>query len=172
MSLKDILFRSQRRHGPYIVYSDFMGDTLTRTLLTVFESGGLTECLRGPIVDFGCGSGYLLHRIRAKDAQAIGIDLLPTRAYEDIQYLKRDMRDTGLPGNYASLVISNNIADYFDTPAEFDAIFREADRILQPGGVFAPMEFESHKLMRPFYDAGYLRAGLMFCRKPHPQQPL
>ncbi len=102
------------------------------------------------VVDFGCGSGIdvilAAHKVGSQ-GKVIGIDVTYQMIEQakqavvdaglpdiDIELLVTDMRKTGLPGNFADVLISNCAINLCQ---DKNIVLQEAFRILQPGGRIA-----------------------------------
>ena len=115
------------------------------------------------IVDMGCGTGTSSRRLAARFPQAvrvIGLDLSPhfltiasrvpevsllPAAEQDassrVEYMMADIADTGLAAGSAAMVSVCLVIH--ELPAERTAaVFREAYRILAPGGTMSVMEMD------------------------------
>jgi SAM-dependent methyltransferase len=114
-----------------------------------FDLAGLRAGER--VVDLGSGSGmdsFIASHKVGPDGQVIGIDMTvaqlvkaerlrsSNRAHAQLRFLKSYIHSTGLPGAHFDAVISNGV---FNLAPDKFAVFREAARLLRPGGrlVFA-----------------------------------
>lgn len=103
------------------------------------------------ILDLGTGIGQLPVAMKARfpDAEVWGIDVggpmvrfAHMRAADlgvDVHFAQRLAEDTKFPDNHFDIVIAN-ILFHEVNPDGAKAIFREANRVLRPGGVFVPRE--------------------------------
>jgi SAM-dependent methyltransferase len=101
------------------------------------------------VVDFGCGGGIdvilAAHRV-GPEGRVVGVDFTPQMierareavakaGLEDRTTLRvEDMADTNVPDNWADVVISNCVINLVP---DKDAVYREAHRLLRPGGRLA-----------------------------------
>jgi ubiquinone/menaquinone biosynthesis C-methylase UbiE len=97
------------------------------------------------VVDLGCGTGLSTRYWAGKAEQVIGVD--PTdsmreeagqAAFPNITYRKAFSHETGLPDRCATIVTCSQSLHWMDPLPTF----REAARILQPGGVFAAYDYD------------------------------
>jgi SAM-dependent methyltransferase len=116
---------------------------LRLTMEAVLERLG---ALRGRLVDLGCGGGELCAHAAGLGFDVIGVDLADGMI-EEAQRLRRDLSEgagrrlelrvgnaleSGLPAGIADAVTAIGLVEYLDGD---DAFFREAARLLRPGGV-------------------------------------
>lgn len=92
------------------------------------------------VLDVGCGTGYLLARLRERcpEAELLGLDLTPAmldRAADRLGGRMRLLCGSGdalpLPDGSLDAVVSANAFHFFDRP---DAALAEMGRVLRPGG--------------------------------------
>jgi ubiquinone/menaquinone biosynthesis C-methylase UbiE len=104
---------------------------------------GLQEL--GRVVDLGCGTGLSTRYWAAHARETVGID--PTTAMLDeakriggdsIRYLKGFSHAMGLPDHEADVVSCSQSLHWMDPLPTF----REAARILRPGGVFVAFDYD------------------------------
>lgn len=93
-------------------------------------------------VDCGCGSGQVVADLADRFTQVIGIDpnteqLNGAYSAPNVEYRIGPAENTGLPDNCANLVTAAAALHWFDQ-AEF---FKEAKRLLKPGGVVAAWSY-------------------------------
>ncbi len=92
------------------------------------------------VVDFGCGGGIdvilAAHKV-ASTGRVIGLDMTPQMiegAGRNVELKVADLAATGLPDSCADVVISNCVINLCPDKA---AVYREALRLLRPGGRLA-----------------------------------
>ncbi len=106
---------------------------------------GPTHGLR--IVDLGCGWGTLSFALARDAREVVGVDFaqaalricgerLKREPEVGLRFLRSDARSTGLPGGVWDLVVAADLVEHLD-PDDTLAVYREARRLLRPGGRFA-----------------------------------
>jgi len=100
------------------------------------------------VVDLGSGWGTLsfalaplVSRVVGVDFSARAVDLSEARRNREggpanLRFLQADARDTGLEGGSWDLVVAADLVEHLD-PDQSSAVYREAFRLLAPGGRFA-----------------------------------
>jgi SAM-dependent methyltransferase len=94
------------------------------------------------ILDYGCGDGTIVTRLRARNRQAFGCDVFyeggshRSNVPADLREagVIRDMPDGRIPhdDDTFDLVISNQV---FEHVPDFEAVLDEIQRVLKPGGI-------------------------------------
>lgn len=95
---------------------------------------------RGLVADLGCGPGHVARYLEEQGVTVVGIDLSPemvrvaAELHPGLEFRVGDMSRLDLPdASVAGIVAFYSIVHF--SPAELGAIFREARRVLQPGGL-------------------------------------
>lgn len=105
-------------------------------------------------VDIGCGEGgdlSLMLANRCKNVTSLDYDqnvisglqkILDQKGIRNVEPKVADMTHTGLPDNYADLVLMSQVLHHATDPR---LALKEAIRILQPGGTLALLDLAQHK---------------------------
>ena len=100
------------------------------------------------VVDLGSGWGTLTFAMAPLVAEVVGVDfsgravsLCEARrdregAPDHLRFIQADAADTGLPGGEWDLVVAADLVEHLH-PHQAEAVYREAFRLLRPGGRFA-----------------------------------
>ncbi|MEQ8736500.1 MAG: class I SAM-dependent methyltransferase [Rhodospirillaceae bacterium] len=108
------------------------------------------------ILDLGCATGRLTFAMKDRfpEAEVWGLDVggpmvrfAHTRGVDlgkDVHYVQRLAEDTKFPDNHFDLITAYIMFHEVTSEAQ-DKIIAEAKRILRPGGVFFPMDFQTGK---------------------------
>ena len=81
------------------------------------------------LLDFGCGDMPYREVIEPRVGRYVGVDLkMNPKAEHHIDFDSK----TTLPGNYADIVLSNQVLEHVDSPQGY---LREARRLLKPDGI-------------------------------------
>jgi ubiquinone/menaquinone biosynthesis C-methylase UbiE len=107
--------------------------------------------LAGPVagrraVDLGCGWGTISFALAREAQEVVGVDFAKTAidlcrerlregAAENLRFLQADAADTGLSAGAWDLVVAADLVEHL-TPEDTRAVYREAHRLLRPGGRF------------------------------------
>jgi 2-polyprenyl-3-methyl-5-hydroxy-6-metoxy-1,4-benzoquinol methylase len=103
---------------------------------------GPLEGLR--VVDLGCGWGTISFALAREGASVVGVDFAQAavdicrarqerEALDDLGFLRADARDTGLEAGQWDLVVCADLVEHL-IPGDTRAVYREAWRLLRPGG--------------------------------------
>jgi len=86
------------------------------------------------LLDAGCGrAAPTLTKFHGKARRLIGIDVVEFAPGQDgIELCRRDLADTGLPGDSVDLIYSQSVMEHITEPG---AVFAEIARVLKPHGV-------------------------------------
>jgi len=124
----------------------FSGELIAPSFGCIYDLPGRADIKKGEIiVDFGSGSGYDLIRaakLTGPTGKAIGIDMTPEMIEQSTTNAKKmgldnvevklgEIENVPLEDNTADLVISNCV---INLSPDKQAVFKEAYRILKPGG--------------------------------------
>jgi len=95
---------------------------------------------RGLVADLGCGPGHVARYLQEQGIAVVGIDLSPEmirvagELHPGLEVRVGDMTCLDFPeASLAGIVAFYSIVHF--SPAELGAIFREARRVLKPGGL-------------------------------------
>jgi len=84
------------------------------------------------VIDFGCGGGYLLAALKAKEK--VGIEINPVARKEAIKNgVKTYTKISSVTNNWADVIISNHALEHVEEPL---VILKELRKKLKPGGRF------------------------------------
>ncbi|MBI2953571.1 MAG: methyltransferase domain-containing protein [Chloroflexi bacterium] len=118
-------------------------EVLLRALATELSAGRLGSSER--LIDLGCGTGFLLSRIRSEvcdSFELFGVDFADTaiakgkELHPSLQLFCEDASATHFDSEYFSILISYGSMEHFPDPAQ---AAHEVARLLQPQGLFLMM---------------------------------
>ena len=106
------------------------------------------------ILDIGTGTGRMLQLMGDRAREAIGVDLsrdmlavartnLSTSNYQNCSVRQADMYDLPFKDGGFDLAVSHMVLHFADRPQD---VFREASRVLKPGGQFVIVDFAPHEM--------------------------
>ncbi|QJE97115.1 class I SAM-dependent methyltransferase [Luteolibacter luteus] len=126
--------------GHYDAFRPTLPEALSGLLLEVARAHKSST-----VVDLGSGTGLSTRYWSGKVREVIGIE--PTDAMREeaerhggagVSYRRGFSHDTGLPDGSASIVVCSQALHWMDP----QGTFKEAKRILRPGGVFAACDYD------------------------------
>jgi ubiquinone/menaquinone biosynthesis C-methylase UbiE len=110
------------------------------------------------VVDLGCGTGLSTRAWSGRAERVIGAEPNPAmlaaaeaEAAPGVEYTQSFARETGLPDAAADIVTCSQSLHWMEPLP----VFREAARILRPGGVFAAYDYDWPPLVDPEVDQAY-----------------
>ncbi|MEO8348083.1 MAG: methyltransferase domain-containing protein [Acidobacteriota bacterium] len=119
---------------------------------------GLDVSPRWRVLEIGCGMGRLLRPLSPRVARVVGVDLseeMLRRAREqcaslpNVQLERTDGGLESLPDGTFDLVFSHIVFQHLPRKAYAERYFREAFRVLAPGGIFrVQVDGRSHQVFR------------------------
>lgn len=123
-------------------YLRLFGNSLQEHPLDDAMIGAFAALVRGgarPVLDVGCGPGYVTDRLRSLGVRAKGLDLssemvaLARKAFPDIEFEQGRMAEVDLPDGALDGLLSRSSIIH-TPPADVPAVFAEFHRLLAPGG--------------------------------------
>lgn len=132
----------------------------------VLELCGPVEGQR--IVDLGCGWGTISFALAETAREVVGVDFaeaairicrarLKREPMVGLRFTRADARDTGLPGGQWDLVVAADLVEHL-YPEDTLAVYREARRLLRPGGRLVVWTPNPEHLLERLRRWGVLRA--------------
>jgi SAM-dependent methyltransferase len=108
------------------------------------------------VVDLGCGTGLSTRAWSGVARRAIGIEpnaamLAAAPPVPDIEYCQAFAQETGLDDGIADIVTCSQSLHWMEP----EPTFAEAARILRPGGVFAPYDYDWPPVVDPEVDEAF-----------------
>jgi SAM-dependent methyltransferase len=108
------------------------------------------------VVDLGCGTGLSTRAWSGRADRVVGAEpnpamLAAAETAPGIEYVQAFAQETGLPGAAADVVTCSQSLHWMEPMP----VFREAARLLRPGGVFAAYDYDWPPLVDPEVDQAY-----------------
>ncbi len=105
------------------------------------------------ILELGCGRGEFLNEFEEFGLDAHGVDISDycKKFFPKLKFKKTDMANEKLPfeDNFFDIIYSKSIIEHFYYP---DKVFKEAYRVLKPGGLIITLTPEWKYIYKSFYD--------------------
>ena len=105
------------------------------------------------VLEIGCGRGEFLNEFTNKGLDGYGVDLLYycKNFFPNLNFKKVDMANEKLPyeDNFFDVIYSKSVIEHFYYP---DKIFKEAFRVLKPGGIIITLTPEWQYIYKSFYE--------------------
>lgn len=105
------------------------------------------------ILELGCGRGEFLNEFCQSGLDAYGVDLsdYSKNYFPKLKFLKTDLENKRLPfdDSLFDVIYSKSFIEHFYYP---EKIFKEAYRVLKPGGIIITLTPEWKYIYKTFYD--------------------
>ena len=105
------------------------------------------------LLELGCGRGDFLNEFKKKNLQVYGVDLsnYSQSFFSELNFKKVDLSKDKLPfeDNFFDVIYSKSFIEHFYYP---DIIFKEAYRVLKPGGQIITLTPEWQFIYKSFYE--------------------
>lgn len=121
------------------------------------------------VLDLGCGWGTLSFALARTDVrEVVGVDFaqasislceerLRRESIPKLSFLRADARETGLPSEEWDMVVAADLVEHLYA-ADTEAVYREAFRLLRPGGEFLVWTPNPQHFLEAFRRWGLLKA--------------
>ncbi len=105
------------------------------------------------ILEIGCGRGDFLNEFYQSGLEAHGVDIsdYSKNYFPKLKFLKTDLENESLPfdNSFFDVIYSKSLIEHFYYP---EKIFKEAYRVLKPGGIIITLTPEWKYIYKTFYD--------------------
>ena len=113
------------------------GGDSSSTIHQLFEKITGDLKLKGALLDFGAGKGFLTERLwrTGRFDSVTGVDLMPRpdNLNESVRWIAADLNDSiGIPNSVFDVIVAAEVIEHLENPR---ALAREWFRLLRPGGV-------------------------------------
>ncbi len=138
----EIQFAEQTKYLDEALHADARHERVSPPLLGSRIRNDMLRAFLRPqpsdrVIDLGCGSGRALLWNRDWRATLVGVDIAPffsSDALREVDLLLADLRKLPFAGGTFSKAYSLDVLEHL-SPAALRAMLREANRVLEPGGV-------------------------------------
>ncbi|HUE87877.1 MAG TPA: class I SAM-dependent methyltransferase [Vicinamibacterales bacterium] len=155
------------RYGHRYLQNDYAG--LRRALFTFLLSGARAHHKR--VLDIGCGTGHWLRVLRDANVPAVGVDRseqmlrIAQRSVNDAQLARARAEELPFVSVCFDRLICINALHHF---SDHSAFFREARRILRPGGALLTVGLDPQRGADRWWVYDYFSETLVEDRKRYP----
>lgn len=105
------------------------------------------------ILEIGCGRGEFLNEFYISGLDSYGVDIsdFSKKYFPNLKFIKTDLENEKLPfnDNFFDVIYSKSLIEHFYYP---EKVFKEAYRVLKPGGIIITLTPEWKYIYKTFYE--------------------